>query len=151
MTKKETYKKEVVNGNTIVTVGKIKVFLNTIQQNSLLKAMEFNQQHFDFVSFYTTGERNKNEIIYVSALNKGMSAHNWMKFFKVFGISSDHPMVKAIMALANALANGEAIKKLEDVPNNQVASSPTANLNLKDLAVAMKEEIIFELKKEANK
>jgi len=150
MTKKD-YKKEVVNDNTFMTVGKIKVFLNTINQNSLLKAMEFNHQHFDFVSWYTMGENHKNEIIYVSALNKGMSAHNWEKFFKVFGVSNDHPMVKAIRALASALANGEAIKKLEDVPNNQVASSPTANPNLKDLAVAMKDQIILELKKEANK
>ena len=133
MTKKETYKKEVVNGNTIMTVGKIKVFLNTINQNSLLKAMEFNHKHFDFVSFYTTGTNNKNDIIYVSALNKGMSAHNWEKFFKVFGVSNDHPMVKAIRALASALANGEAIKKLEDVPNNGVASSPTANLDTSEI------------------
>jgi len=133
MTKKETIKKEVVNGNTIMTVGKIKVFLNTINQNSLLKAMEFNHQHFDFVSFYTTGTNNKNDIIYVSALNKGMNAHNWQKFFKVFGVSNDHPMVKAIMVLANALTNGEAIKKLEDVPNNQVASSPTGNLDTSEI------------------
>lgn len=133
MAKKETYKKEVVNGNTIMTVGKIKVFLNTINQNSLLKAMEFNHQHFDFVSFYTTGTNNKNDIIYVSALNKGMSANNWMKFFKVFGVSTDHPMVVAVRVMANALISGEAIKKLEDVPNNQVAKGATANLDTSEI------------------
>ena len=133
MTKKETIKKEVVNGNTIMTVGKIKVFLNTINQNSLLKAMEFNHQHFDFVSFYTTGTNNKNDIIYVSALNKGMSAHNWHKFFSVFDVSVDHPMHKAITVLANALVSGEAIKKLEDVPNNQVAKGATANLDTTEI------------------
>ena len=133
MAKKETYKKEVVNGNTIMTVGKIKVFLNTINQNSLLKAMEFNHQHFDFVSFYTTGTNNKNDIIYVSALNKGMSANNWMKFFKVFDVSKDHPMVVAVRVMANALISGEAIKKLEDVPNNQVAKGATANLDTSEI------------------
>ena len=132
MTKKD-YKKETVNGNTIVTVGKVKVFLNCINQNSLLKAMEFNQNHFDFVSFYTTGQNNKNDIIYVSAVNKGMNSHNWNKFFKVFGVSSNHPIVEAVTVMSNALSKGEAIRKLSDVPNNGVASSPTANLDTSEI------------------
>ena len=132
MTKKD-YKKETVNGNTIVTVGKVKVFLNSINQNSLLKAMEFNQNHFDFVSFYTTGQINKNDIIYVSAVNKGMNSHNWNKFFKVFGVSSNHPIVEAVTVMSNALSKGEAIRKLSDVPNNGVASSPTANLDTSEI------------------
>ena len=151
MTKKVTLKIEKDGQNTICNLSNgVRVYLNTISHVALNKSMEcgFTEKH-DYVSWTRKGE---NYILYSSALGYGKAEFNQNKTFKKLETPTNNPTRIAILTLSQALKEGKGIEKITNVPtNNQVASSPTANLNLKDLAMAMKDEIISELKKEANK
>jgi hypothetical protein len=126
----KTLKKESYNGNEVYTLGNTKVFLNTINHNNLAKAMEFQAEKFDFVSW---SQLKNNEIIHSSILGKGMTFANWQKFFTKLETPKTNIIYQGVMLLGKALANGEGIGKISDTPNNGVASSPTANLDTSEI------------------
>jgi hypothetical protein len=130
--KKQTLKKESYNGNEVYTLGNTKVFLNTINHNNLAKAMEFQAEKFDFVSW---SQLKNNEIIHSSILGKGMTFANWQKFFTKLETPKTNSIYQGVMLLGKCLANGEGIglSGIAHVPNNQVASSPTANLDTSEI------------------
>tara|TARA_Y100001938_G_scaffold120465_1_gene167296 strand:+ start:257 stop:733 length:477 start_codon:yes stop_codon:yes gene_type:complete len=128
----KTLKKESYNGNEVYTLGNTKVFLNTINHNNLAKAMEFQTEKFDFVSW---SQLKSNEIIHSSILGKGMTFANWQKFFTKLETPKTNSIYQGVMLLGKCLANGEGIglSGIAHVPNNQVASSPTANLDTSEI------------------
>jgi hypothetical protein len=128
----KTLKKESYNGNEVYTLGNTKVFLNTINHNNLAKAMEFQAEKFDFVSW---SQLKNNEIIHSSILGKGMTFANWQKFFTKLETPKTNSIYQGVMLLGKCLANGEGIglSGIAHVPNNQVASSPTANLDTSEI------------------
>lgn len=128
--KKQTLKKETYNGNVVYTLENTKVFLNTISHNNLAKAMEFQEKKFDFVSWY---KLNENVIIHSSRLGKGFAFSKWQKVFTQLETPKTNIIYQGVMLLGKALANGEGIDKVKDVPNNGVASSPTANLDTSEI------------------
>ena len=128
--KKQTLKKETLNGNEVYTLGNTKVFLNTINHNNLAKAMEFQEKKFDFVSW---SKLKENVIIHSSLLGKGMTFANWQKFFTKLETPKTNSIYQSVMLMGKALANGEGISKINDSPNNGVASSPTANLDTSEI------------------
>ena len=161
---KNTLKTETINGLTFYALGKSKIFLNQLNHKSLLASFndpfKTEKDKYDFFSWDFVGSA-QNLVMFASPLNKSMNFVNWQKFFVKLETPKNNPIYQGIMTLGKALANGQGIEKLKDVPpNTNVASSPTANFNLKDmamnpqlkeLAMAMKDQIILELKKEANK
>ena len=133
MTKKVTLKIEKDGQNTICNLSNgVRVYLNTISHVALNKSMEcgFTEKH-DYVSWTRKGE---NYILYSSALGYGKAEFNWSKTFKKLETPTNNPTRVAILTLSQALKEGKGIEKITDVPtNNQVASSPTANLDTSEI------------------
>ena len=133
MTKKVTLKIEKDGQNTICNLSNgVRVYLNTISHVALNKSMEcgFTEKH-DYVSWTRKGE---NYILYSSALGYGKAEFNWNKTFKKLETPTNNPTRIAILTLSQALKEGKGIEKITDVPtNNQVASSPTANLDTSEI------------------
>ena len=133
MTKKVTLKIEKDGQNTMCNLSNgVRVYLNTISHVALNKSMEcgFTEKH-DYVSWTRKGE---NYILYSSALGYGKAEFNWNKTFKKLETPTNNPTRVAILTLSQALKEGKGIEKITDVPtNNQVASSPTANLDTSEI------------------
>lgn len=134
---KNTIKTETINGHSIMTIGKAKVFLNQLNHKKLLASFDdpfkAKSDKYDFFSWDFVGSNN-NLVLFASQLNKSMSFSNWQKFFTKLETPKTNINYQGIMALGKALANGHGIEKLKDVPpNTNVASSPTANLNTTEI------------------
>ena len=134
---KNTIKTETVNGLTFYTLGKSKIFLNQLNHKSLLASFndpfKTEKDKYDFFSWDYVGSA-QNLVLFASPLNKSMSFVNWQKFFAKLETPKNNPIYQGIMTLGKALANGQGIEKLKDVPpNTNVASSPTANLNTTEI------------------
>lgn len=134
---KNTIKTETINGHSIMTIGKAKVFLNQLNHKKLLASFDdpfkAKSDKYDFFSWDFVGSAN-NLVLFASQLNKSMSFTNWQKFFTKLETPKTNINYQGIMALGKALSNGQGIEKLKDVPpNTNVASSPTANLNTSEI------------------
>jgi len=134
---KNTIKTETINGHSIMTIGKAKVFLNQLNHKKLLASFDdpfkAKSDKYDFFSWDFVGSNN-NLVLFASQLNKSMSFSNWQKFFTKLETPKTNINYQGVMALGKALANGHGIEKLKDVPpNTNVASSPTANLNTTEI------------------
>ena len=64
-----------------------------------------------------------------------MTFANWQKFFTKLETPKTNSIYQGVMLLGKCLANGEGIglSGIAHVPNSQVASSPTANLDTSDI------------------
>ena len=134
---KNTIKTETINGHSIMTIGKAKVFLNQLNHKKLLASFDdpfkAKSDKYDFFSWDFVGSNN-NLVLFASQLNKSMSFTNWQKFFTKLETPKTNINYQGIMALGKALSNGQGIEKLKDVPpNTKVASSPTANLDTSEI------------------